>query len=179
MLEFEVKARVPDADALRRRLGPPRAVERHRDTYFQHPARDFAETDEALRLREQGDRVEVTYKGPKLDPGSKARLEHTSIVEDATALRRILESVGFHAAAEVRKTREVYRVDGFHVALDAVEGLGAFVEVERVLPEGADLTAARQRALELLSAWGLGDPIRESYLELLRQAEAATEPRDA
>ncbi|MBQ6107340.1 MAG: CYTH domain-containing protein [Thermoguttaceae bacterium] len=61
------------------------------DTYFQHPARDFVQTDEALRIRRhltfQGlygkeqipERVCVesliTFKGPKLDSTAKIRKE--------------------------------------------------------------------------------------------------------
>ncbi len=60
------------------------------DTYFQHPSRDFVQTDEALRIRrhliffgeETGtnpERVEaeslITFKGPRLDPTAKIRKE--------------------------------------------------------------------------------------------------------
>ncbi|GEM_PF-83738 len=60
------------------------------DTYFQHPSRDFVQTDEALRIRrhltflgsESGvlpERAEaevlVTFKGPKLDSAAKIRKE--------------------------------------------------------------------------------------------------------
>ena len=45
------------------------------DLYFAHPARDFAQTDEALRIRRVGERNFVTYKGPKLDAMTKTRRE--------------------------------------------------------------------------------------------------------
>ena len=38
-------------------------------------ARDFAATDEALRIRRVGDANFVTYKGPKLDQSTKTRRE--------------------------------------------------------------------------------------------------------
>ena len=37
-----------------------------RDLYFNHPLRDFGETDEALRLRLVSGRCLITYKGPKI-----------------------------------------------------------------------------------------------------------------
>jgi adenylate cyclase class 2 len=40
------------------------------DVYFAHPARDFAATDEALRLRKKGRKYSITYKGPKIDPAT-------------------------------------------------------------------------------------------------------------
>ena len=45
------------------------------DQYFAHPVRDFAQTDEALRIRRVGDLNFVTYKGPKLDSTTKTRRE--------------------------------------------------------------------------------------------------------
>ena len=43
------------------------------DRYFAHPARDFARTDEALRIRQVGNACYVTYKGPKVDAATKTR----------------------------------------------------------------------------------------------------------
>lgn len=45
------------------------------DCYFAHPARDFAETDEALRIRRSGSDCFLTYKGPKIDATTKTRQE--------------------------------------------------------------------------------------------------------
>src|SRR4029453_19590505 len=45
------------------------------DQYFNHPAREFAVTDEALRLRQVGVENCVTYKGPKIDKSTKTRQE--------------------------------------------------------------------------------------------------------
>ncbi len=57
------------------------------DTYFQHPSRNFIQTDEALRVRRHltfsGERTPqcaetewlVTYKGPRLDRKTKTRKE--------------------------------------------------------------------------------------------------------
>lgn len=168
-VEFEVKARVP-ADglaALRERLGPPLAVEAHLDAYHAHPARDFAATDEALRLSRRADRVELTYKGPKLDARTKARREVTVRVEDEAAAASLLEALGFRRVAEVRKTRALFEVEGFEVALDEVPGLGAFVELERQLPDGAPRDEAERDAMALLGSWGLEDTERRSYLEML------------
>ena len=45
------------------------------DRYFNHPARDFAETDEALRIRRIGPVNRITYKGPRVDTVTKTRQE--------------------------------------------------------------------------------------------------------
>lgn len=174
LIEFEVKAAVP-ADrvaTLRERLGPPARVEEHADLYLAHPARDFAQTDEALRLSRRGGRADITYKGPKLDARTKARREVVVPVEDAAAARAMLEALGFRVVREVRKTRSLHHHGGFEVALDEVPGLGTYVELERQLPEGADRAGAERDALALLESWGIRDTERRSYLELLLNAGA-------
>src|SRR5262245_36384238 len=45
------------------------------DQYWNHPARDFARTDEALRLRQVGEQNWLTYKGPRIDATTKTRQE--------------------------------------------------------------------------------------------------------
>lgn len=172
MIEFEVKAPVPPdrLPALRARLGAPQAVEAHVDVYYQHPARDFRATDEALRLSRRAGRVELTYKGPRLDARTKARREIVLAVDDHAKAAALLESLGFAPAAEIRKTRATFHAQGFDVALDEVPGLGTYVELERTLPEGASREDAERQALALLTTWDLPRTERASYLELLEKA---------
>lgn len=169
VIEFEVKARVPTTrvEAVRAALGRPERVEAHADVYYQHPCRDLAQTDEAVRLSRRGDRVELTWKGPKLDATSKARREVVLQVDDEAKGRAFLEALGFARVAEVAKTRAVHHAAGFEVAFDEVPGLGAFVELERVLPDDAPREEAEREARALLDAWGLHETLRASYLELL------------
>lgn len=179
--EVEVKVRADHA-AVRERLAalaaPNRGSVRQVDTYYSAPHRDFAETDEALRIRretsgddERTDRL--TYKGPKVDAASKTRLEHETAVGDHEAMAATLAALGFEPAAEVRKDRERFAVSGYTVTLDSVDGLGEFVEVERDVSDG-DLAAARDGAFALLESLGLdpADQLRTSYLGLLLDAAA-------
>jgi adenylate cyclase class 2 len=173
MYEVEVKVRA-EHGRVRERLeeldAEPLGAVQQADTYYGHPVRDFAETDEALRIRrETRDSVEaarVTYKGPLVEAESKTREERETGVDDAETMAAILEELGFEAVETVEKTRERFRVDEYTVTLDAVTGLGEFVEVET----GAErVEPAREGAVELLRALDL-DPdeqIRTSYLGLL------------
>jgi adenylate cyclase class 2 len=139
------------------------------DTYYDHPVRDFAETDEALRLRRETDGEEesvVTYKGPLVEAASKTRREVETGVESGDDLDTVLEAVGFEHAAVVEKERTRYELSGYTVSLDSVAGLGEFVEVET---EAETVEPAREGAFEVLERLGL-DPdeqIRTSYLGLL------------
>ena len=181
MYEVEVKVRA-DHDDVRERLAelgadPVNEVTQE-DTYYDAPHREFAETDEALRVRRESPEnfetfAELTYKGPLVEAESKSRREIETVVEEGEAADAILEALGFDPAATVRKDRRRFALDGLTVTLDRVEGLGEFVEVETETEEDETaLEAARERAYEILRDLGL-DPdeqIRTSYLGLLLEA---------
>jgi len=147
------------------------------DTYYDAPHREFAETDEALRLREEttlddGEPVEtttkMTYKGPLVEQASKTREEFETAVGDGNAAAGILDGLGFEPAATVSKERERFDLDEYTVTLDQVDEVGSFVEVERAGTE-SEIEQLRSGAQSLLRRLGL-DPstqIRTSYLGLL------------
>lgn len=182
--EVERKFRVADVADVEQRLArlgatiePP--IEQC-DQYFAHPARDFAKTDEALRIRSVGEENFLTYKGPKVDATTKTRreLELPLMLGAAAAadFAELLAALGFRPVLEVRKSRRTASVawHGYHVeaALDDVAGLGQFVELE--LQAAADGIDAASDALDSLAAdLGLSADERRSYLELLLAAGGA------
>ena len=154
--EVENKFRVNDMHRWEERLqqlgaefGP--AVEQT-DVYFAHPTRDFAATDEALRIRRIGQRNWVTYKGPKVDQATKTRHElELPLAEGEEYVARyseLLESLGFRTVAEVCKLRRrgQCRWDDWSVeiALDEVAQLGHFIELEIVVSQEALSRSAGQ-----------------------------------
>jgi adenylate cyclase class 2 len=188
--EVELKVRADHA-VVRDRLTELGAAHVERveqaDTYYDAPHRDFAETDEALRVRretvvpageqttadaaagsEAPTEARVTYKGPLVDDTSKTRQEFETGVADGETMGDVLAGLGFEPAAVVEKTRDRYRLDDYVVTLDAVAGVGEFVEVEREVPE-KEVAAAREGAFELLDRLGLDadDTIRTSYLGMV------------
>jgi adenylate cyclase class 2 len=185
MYEVEVKVRA-DHDAIQERLehlgATQEATVEQVDTYYDAPHRDFAESDEALRLREirpdgqsaaGAARTEFTYKGPLIGDGTKTREEHESRVEDGDAMDAALQGLGFNPAHAVEKHRRRYSLRGYTVTLDRVRELGEFVEVEKSVPE-SEIDPAREGALDLLADLGLDadDGITTSYLGLLLETAA-------
>lgn len=92
MLEIEVKYPVRDWEDVQRQLqkwgascDPPREDV---DQYFNAPDRDFAKTDEAVRVRQIGEANFVTYKGPKTDAHTKTRTEIEVPLAQASTLPR-------------------------------------------------------------------------------------------
>ncbi len=178
-VEVEAKIVLPGCDLLRvveERLRGLGAVHEEsvveEDTYYQHPCRDFAETDEALRIRRVDGRYELTYKGPKrVIDGSKAREEITIQLLSASQVARLLEALGFRPVAVVRKRRDYYRLGDIAVSLDEVDGLGCFLEAEyRGEGEAEEAARAIREALEKLGVAGY-ETTTKSYLELILEAK--------
>jgi predicted adenylyl cyclase CyaB len=71
----------------------------------------------------------------------------------------------------VRKQREVLLIDNVRVHLDAVDGLGTFLELEAVVDATHDDARCRAQVDDILAALGVaaGDLIRASYSDLLRR----------
>jgi adenylate cyclase class 2 len=178
MYEVEVKVRA-DHGRVRGALEDTDAtfVERvvQEDTYFGAPDRSFSETDEALRIRREltdGDETaRLTYKGPLVDSESKTREEFETGVADGETMGHVLERLGYYPVATVRKERDRYAFGEYEVVLDAVDGLGEFVEVETEATDSS-YEADRAGAYEILERLDL-DPeaqLRTSYLELILES---------
>jgi adenylate cyclase class 2 len=177
MYEVELKFPLADAEPVLRRLAAlgarcSPALEQI-DLYFNHPSRDFAATDEALRIRSVGDQNLVTYKGPVVDSQTKTRREIEIPLgsgETKGKIAELLAMLGFRPVREVRKTRRpqlvTWRDREFEIALDEVAGLGSFVEVETLASE-ADRPAAVEAIMSLAAELKLTAPERKSYLCLL------------
>ncbi|MFM8411846.1 MAG: class IV adenylate cyclase [Alphaproteobacteria bacterium] len=185
MLEAEVKlALTPEAhERLLERLASLGATggaeHRQSDAYLAHPARDFAATDEALRLRTDGDELRLTYKGRKLDPPRKTREEiEFGLATDPRTASLLFERLGFSPVATVAKRRVEWHLAGPDravVSIDEVEGLGLFCEVEVAADDVASGRDALERALRRLGLDG-ARPIAESYLELLLRPRREPRP---
>ncbi|GAB6102609.1 class IV adenylate cyclase [Thermococcus atlanticus] len=175
MIEIELKGYADDRifERVRERFEFMRK-ERQEDLYFQHPCRDFAETDEALRIRIKkfNGHFEafLTYKGPKLDRISKTRREIEVPINDVDAYIDILHSLGFREVISVEKTREKYYVEkGITITLDEVEGLGKFIEIEELAGGDVSIDQEVENLKRLLLDLGVRKFERRSYLELLLQ----------
>lgn len=171
MIEVEVKARAkPETLERIKALGANfLKEENHIDIYFNSSIRDFRKTDEALRIRIKEEGARLTYKGPKLDIETKSRKELTVKIDSAERMAEILTSLGFVPSAKVIKRRTKYALGDVTFALDDVQGLGLFLEVEVEAIGDANLEDQRTKVISILSQIGLGESIRKSYLELLTE----------
>lgn len=154
-------------------------LETHQDIYFRHPSRNFRETDEALRIRVLGDSAVVTYKGPRLPGPVKTRpeIELDIRTADIEQWSEMYQHLGFRIAAEVHKTRQVFQptsgselnreFGAMVVAVDRVEQLGSFAEIEQIVSDKSKLDEARRAIETLAERLGLMDVQPKSYLGML------------
>jgi adenylate cyclase, class 2 len=183
-IEVEKKFPVPDLSQVERELDvmgvrvlPPKTEV---DLYYQHPSRDFAATDEALRIRRTGKSSWITYKGPKIDRTTKTRREIDLPLPEGTggadSWAELLKALGFVPRAEVRKQRRkahaAWQGTTIEVSLDEVDQVGTFVELE-IVTDTAGVESAKLSIQSLAARLGLVGGERRSYLELLLERQQA------
>jgi len=194
-IEVEQKYRLRDVGELERRLAQLGAVEgpreRHRDTYYRHPSRDFAQTREALRIRrvltlqpaaEQGGNegdteaatTRVTYKGPYTPQGVKSRPELEWRIDpcdpDGQNLAQLLNHLGLSEVLTVHKTRRSFSLDctgqPVTITIDDTHGLGMFAEIETIAAAPGDCAASGELVTAVAEQLGLREVEQRSYLRM-------------
>ena len=185
--EVEMKFRVADPDELLRRVVALGATAEpsleQEDAYLSHPARDFGQTNEALRIRRVGDWNAVTYKGPRQPGPTKTReeIEIPFLGEPGgyASMLRLFENLGFLPVAVVRKVRRPFHLNVgerlIEVVIDEVEGSGTFAEVETIAGTEAELSEAQAAVLDVAGRLGLSEVEPRSYLSMLLERQRRTE----
>ena len=84
-------------------------------------------------------------------------------------MRQLFCALGYKLVFTVTKKRRSFTCGAKTVCLDSVDGLGNFMELEAVLPDGSDREAEVEELLTLLDTMGVSHEAltRKSYLELL------------
>jgi adenylate cyclase class 2 len=189
--EVEIKFRVEDLSELEHKLqqfggiGFDEPVTEF-DFFFQHPCRNFAETDECLRLRKRVFLVgtsehSLTYKGPKVDAYTKTRREIEIPVIEPECWKSLLAALGFYQSASIHKLRRRQRLTVNHRHVDIVldtlpvlpESERNFVELEMMATE-EECEECRNMILGIAEQLGLSHPIRDSYLQLVSAEKSAS-----
>lgn len=166
--EIKIKLLSPSLDTLLEKFKSKYTFigeEKQRDIYYNSPIRDFRISDEALRIRQTNDKVELTYKGPKLSSQSKSRIEINVEISSLEDMDTILQKLGFKKVMELEKRRWNFKVDSYTVSLDSVKDLGEFIEIEGIDVDERKLLDFVNKFLEENEI--KGEPTIKSYLELM------------
>jgi predicted adenylyl cyclase CyaB len=129
----------------------------------------FRSTEARLKLRILGpDRGElIRYQRANLAEVRPSRYVIARTPDPAILLDILANAL--HQAGTVKKTRQLYLVGQTRIHIDAVEGLGDFLEFEVVLRPGQSEAEGRQIAPDLLARfWIQPDQLlAEAYVDLL------------
>ena len=133
-LEREIKLRFDSADEARERilaLGATPLLGRRlqEDCLFDTEDERLRLQRSTLRVRAEGGKALLTYKGPVIPALVKVREEYETVVADGAALQTILEELGLHVWFRYEKYREEFTADEVVIAVDETP-VGVFVEIE-------------------------------------------------
>lgn len=156
---------------------------KEKDVYYNHPCRDFRQTDEAFRLRYRQGQGFVTFKGPKLDAQTKTRreielpiftyeqAESEKADGDLVKWDELLKALGFTPVGSVYKIRQKIKFwwhdYSVELSLDQLPQVGYFVEVELIAPSESELEQTRCALLQIADTLKLKQIVRKSYLDLV------------
>ena len=140
--------------------------QKHQDYYFDNNDMSLTHADTCLRVRHllfgQTEKILLTYKGPKQPSEIKQRREIEFEVKDIASAKQLLTALGYEKQFLVEKTRDLWRLDNCEIALDQVDKIGTFVEIEG--PNTETIENAKQKlGLENLRH------VQQSYAQLLRE----------
>lgn len=168
--EIEVKAKIADLEEIAKKLvdlgckiGEP--VEQH-DTIF--VASDYGAFEEfhpgknLLRIRESKGKYLFTIKQPQVN--ELDAIEHETEILDPEEMKEAILLMGLEERCKVNKIRRKANINGWEICLDQVEGLGSFVEVEKIAEE-ANAEAVQEELFQFLETLGVNrsDRITSGY----------------
>lgn len=133
-MEIETRARIKNLDDIEQKiikLGGGLIKEKEQmDEYFgeiklyQKIGYSFL-----MRVRDEGDKKFLTYKGAKLKKDGIWE-EYEFEIDDTKKAAKMLRDMGLEKIIVVKKRRKTYALDGLTLCLDHIQGLGSFIEIE-------------------------------------------------
>jgi adenylate cyclase class 2 len=174
MREIEIKAKVRDEQATLSKIAELGIelgkAKKHHDVVFCRPGqKDYEPNSVWLRIRTEDDKTVIwTLKkdtGRRLDS-----IEHEVEVSDAKELEVMLRLMGMELYSDLTKTRRKAKYEDIEICFDVVEGLGTFIEAERIAPDDTDAEPVRRALWDFLTRLGIQpeDESREGYDVMLK-----------
>jgi len=165
-LEREIKLRFDSADEARDKIlalgaAPLLGRRLQEDCLFDTDDERLRRQRSTLRVRSEGGKSLLTFKGPAIPGLVKIREEYETVVADGAALQTILEELGLHVWFRYEKYREEFSNDDVVIAVDETP-VGVFVEIEG----GEDAIHETARALGRSPSDYITDSYRFLFLQL-------------
>lgn len=111
----------------------------------------------ALRIREQKDKTLFTLK--QRQEVELSAIEKELEIGDKNQLQDIIKILGFYEWVKISKTRLKSKYGEYEICIDSVEGLGDFIEVEKISKENG--LAVQEELFLFLESLGVKREDRE------------------
>jgi adenylate cyclase, class 2 len=171
-IEIEIKLRIDAETNIRCKsflLENAKFIDNSRevDQYFSASNRNFLAPEypyEWLRVREKNGKSVLNYKHwyPENSPNSTHCDEFETIISDSGALIKIFEQLDIALLIKIDKIREKFILnEKFEIALDFIENLGHFMEIEYI-GEASSIIAAQEELFEIAGLLGLDLSTRDN-----------------
>jgi adenylate cyclase class 2 len=134
ILEREIKLRFPSADQARSAVlatgaTPLLGRRLQEDVLLDSDDEQLRRRRCVLRVRTEGGKSRLTFKGPVQPSSMKVREEVETVVGDGEVLLRVLHELGLHIWFRYEKYREEFAREDVIAAIDETP-VGVFVEIE-------------------------------------------------
>lgn len=178
MREIEVKAKLKDlkfaTDALiNSGVVLNEKVIQHDTVYVLEPGNveTYLKNKHFLRLRTVNN-TKTLFNLKMNGENSLTKIEHETEVSSREETHNMLIALGFKPGVVTNKTRITGHLKDMEICIDEVEGLGSFIEVERITNEG-DAEVIQNEMFEFLKSLGVEKEERvfEGYDILLLKRE--------
>jgi adenylate cyclase, class 2 len=125
-----------------------------------------------VRLRTVDDRHYFAVKQP--GENAQACLEYETEVADRGAMHGAILHMGYHPTVRVAKVRRTATLERCSLCVDDVEGVGGFLELERMVPDDMPAEAIQAELAAFVASFGV-TAVRtdETYDSLVRAAQAS------
>lgn len=185
MREIEIKARVEDRSRLLNLL-QEKGIElsrmiTQRDQVFGLPGVDGGDdANDApwLRIRTETKDGETTqiFTLKKSVTNQMDSIEHETEVHDPVELAAIIGHLGFHPYSDLTKSRQKARLGEIEICLDSVDGLGDFIEAEKLTDDDADYDQVAAELWQVLGSLGVekSQYVTDGYDVLMRKSQGLT-----
>ncbi|SEG52515.1 adenylate cyclase, class 2 [Thermomonospora echinospora] len=177
MREVEVKFRVRDVESLLVALkaqGIELGEPTHQDDQAYAPVGwRFGDSKlgvSFVRLRTVDGRDFFALKQP--GENAQACLEYETEVADREQMHQAIVNMGFYATVRVAKTRRTATVGDITICVDDLEGVGTFLELERMIPDDASAIETQRQLAAFVARLGIdAEHTEETYDSLVRAVQ--------
>ena len=182
MREIEIKAKLLDKQSLLKRLQDAGiAVSEpviHHDRVFGPTGvngNDGDNTAPWLRLRTEtkGGSTKYVFTLKKSVTSQMDSIEHETVIENDDELLKIIGYIGFEPFSNLTKTRQKATYGEIELCIDTVDGLGDFVEAEKLTAEDVEYDAVAAELWAVLEQFGISrnEYVTEGYDVLLNKLQ--------